>query len=170
MPQLPIDSFHATSQNNIKWYKVGKGGQDMLIGRHDSKIDEKNRISFPKKFRSILGDNLIVTQGFESSLIVISKDQLRILLEGTKGRPIINKQAREIERFLLGSAEEVILDQKGRFILPEHLKRYANLTQEVSCLGIIRYVQIWDKKRWEKHNQELIKQIEPITEKLSDEP
>ncbi|KKQ34422.1 MAG: Protein MraZ [Microgenomates group bacterium GW2011_GWA2_37_6] len=149
---------------------MGKGGQDMLIGRHDSKIDEKNRISFPKKFRSILGDNLIVTQGFESSLIVISKDQLRILLEGTKGRPIINKQAREIERFLLGSAEEVILDQKGRFILPEHLKRYANLTQEVSCLGIIRYVQIWDKKRWEKHNQELIKQIEPITEKLSDEP
>lgn len=140
----------------------------MLIGRHDSKIDEKNRISFPKKFRKELGENLIVTQGFESSLIVISKGQLRLLLEGTKGRPIIDKEAREIERFLLGSAEEVILDQKGRFILPEHLKRYANLTQEVTCLGIIRYVQIWDKKQWDEHNLELIKQIEPITEKLSD--
>ena len=142
----------------------------MLIGRHDSKIDEKNRISFPKKFRKELGDSLIITQGFESSLIVISVGELKLLLEGTKGRPIIDKQARETERFLLGSAEEVILDQKGRFILPEHLKRYANLTQEVTCLGIIRYVQIWDKNKWEKHNQELIKQIEPITEKLSDDP
>ena len=142
----------------------------MLIGRSDSKIDEKNRISFPKKFRKELGDSLIITQGFEGSLIVISVNQLKLLLEGTESKPIIDKKARETERFLLGSAEEVTLDDKGRFILPEHLKRYANLTQEIACLGIIRYVQIWDKNKWEKHNQELIKQIEPITEKLSDDP
>ncbi len=141
----------------------------MLIGRHDSKIDEKNRISFPKKFRKELGDSLIITQGFEGSLIVISVNQLKLLLEGTEGKPIIDKGARETERFLLGSAEEVTLDDKGRFIIPEHLRVYANLKQEVSCLGIIRYVQIWDKKRWEEHNQELIKQIEPITKKLSNE-
>jgi len=141
----------------------------MLIGRQDSKIDEKNRISFPKKFRKELGDSLVVTQGFEGSLIVISVDQLKLLLEGTEGKPIIDKSARETERFLLGSAEEVELDEKGRFIIPDHLRKYANLTQEVSCLGIIRYVQIWDKKRWEDHNSELTKTIEPITEKLSNE-
>ena len=141
----------------------------MLIGRHDSKIDEKNRISFPKKFRKELGDSLIITQGFEGSLIVISTEQLNLLLEGTEGKHIIYKSAREIERFLLGSAEEVELDSKGRFIIPEHLKKYANLTQEVSCLGIIRYVQIWDKKHWEEHNLKLIKRIEPITEKLNAE-
>src|SRR3990167_8539406 len=98
----------------------------MLIGRQDSKIDEKNRISFPKKFRKELGDHLIITQGFEGSLIVISVDQLKILFEGTEGKPIIDKEARETERFLLGSAEEVTLDQKGRFILPEHLRKFAN--------------------------------------------
>lgn len=141
----------------------------MLIGRQDSKIDEKNRISFPKKFRKELGNNLVITQGFEGSLIVISSEDMKLLLEGTAGRPIIDKEAREIERFLLGSAEEVTLDEKGRFILPDHLKRYANLVSEVTCLGITRYVQIWDKKTWEMHNKELIKNIEPITEKLSDE-
>ncbi|MBI4097986.1 MAG: division/cell wall cluster transcriptional repressor MraZ [Candidatus Levybacteria bacterium] len=141
----------------------------MLIGRQDSKIDEKNRISFPKKFRKELGDSLIITQGFESSLIVIGRNQFDILLEGTRGRPIIDKQAREIERFLLGSAEEIELDEKGRFILPDYLKKYAGLSNEVTCLGLNRYVQIWDKKKWEEHNLELIKQIEPITEKLSDE-
>ena len=141
----------------------------MLIGRQDSNIDEKNRISFPKKFRKIIGNRLIVTQGFEGSLIVISQDQFDILLEGTKGKPIIDKKAREVERFLLGSAEEVELDEKGRFILPEYLKGYANLSSEVTCLGLNKYVQIWDKKRWEEHNLDLIKKIEPIAEKLSDE-
>lgn len=141
----------------------------MLIGRQDSKIDEKNRISFPKKFRTELGDHLIVTQGFEGSLIVISVGQFNLLLEGTKDRPITDRSAREIERFLLGNAEEVELDEKGRFVLPTYLKQYADLTDEVSCLGIVRYVQIWDKKRWEEHNKKLEKSIDPITEKLSDE-
>src|SRR3989344_3450322 len=141
----------------------------MLIGRQDRKIDEKNRISFPKKFRKELGDRLIITQGFESSLIVISVVQMHLLLEGTKDRPIIDKSAREIERFLLGSAEEIELDDKRRFIIPEYLKKYANLSSEVSCLGLNRYVQIWDKKIWEKHNRELIEKIDPITEKLSNE-
>lgn len=139
----------------------------MLIGRQDTKIDEKNRIILPSKFRRELGDNLIVTQGFESSLIVISVSKFELLLEGTQGRPIIDKNAREIERFLLGSAEEVTLDDKGRFIVPSYLRNYANLTQEVSILGVMRYVQIWDKKRWETHNLELIKKIEPIAERLS---
>ncbi len=139
----------------------------MLIGRQDTKIDEKNRIILPSKFRRELGNNLIVTQGFESSLIVISVSKFELLLEGTKERPIIDKSAREIERFLLGSAEEVTLDDKGRFIVPSYLRNYANLTQEVSILGVMRYVQIWDKKRWETHNLELTKKIGPIAEKLS---
>ncbi len=139
----------------------------MLIGRIDSKIDDKNRISFPKKFREELGDNLIVTRGFESSLIVISQKQFDLLLEGTKGKPIINKEAREIERFLLGNAVEVKLDEKGRFILPEYLKRFANLKESVTQLGIMRYVQIWDTKTWEEHNKKLEEEIEPLTKKLS---
>lgn len=142
----------------------------MLIGRHECKIDEKNRISFPKKFRKELGQNLIVTQGFEGSLIVISSEQLDVLLEGTQGKPIIDKRAREVDRFLLGSAEDISLDKKGRFILPEHLKRFAGITSEVSCIGSRRHVQIWDKKKWEEHNKELVKNIDPITEKLSDDP
>lgn len=139
----------------------------MLIGRQDTKIDEKNRIILPAKFRRELGDNLIVTQGFEGSLIVISVSKFELLLEGTRGKPIIDKNARDVERFLLGNAEEVTLDDKGRFIVPNYLREYASLNEEVSMLGVIRYVQIWDKKRWETHNLELIKKIEPITEKLS---
>ena len=140
----------------------------MLIGQAGSKIDEKNRIAFPKKFRAELGEKLIVTQGFESSLIVVSTKSWKALLEGTAGQPFTNKETRETQRFLLGNAVEVELDEKGRFILPEHLKTYAQISSEVICLGISRYVEIWDKNKWDEHNQELIKNIEPITKKLSE--
>ena len=168
-------------QNSNKWYKVGKDGittfrqamsadrQDMLIGRHDSKIDEKNRISFPNKFRKELGEQLVITQGFEGSLIVIKATQMNLLLEGSEGKPITHKQARDTETFLLGGAEEVKLDSKGRFVIPDHLKKYAGLGEEVACLGVLRYVRIWDKKRWEEYNGILIKNIGEITRKLSEE-
>jgi len=149
---------------------VGKSGttlDEMLLGRQDSKIDEKGRIAFPKKFRQALGDRLIVTQGFERSLIVVSEKSWKSLLEGTEGLPFTNKNARETQRFLLGSAAQVELDEKGRFVLPLHLRGYGQLGEEVVCLGISRYVEIWDKKLWEQHNIELIKNIEPITKKLS---
>ncbi|MBI2032043.1 MAG: division/cell wall cluster transcriptional repressor MraZ [Candidatus Levybacteria bacterium] len=140
----------------------------MLIGQESSKLDEKNRIIFPKKFRKALGDHLIVTQGFEGSLIIVALDRWSSLLEGTEGKPFTEKATRETQRFLLGTATEVELDQKGRFIIPEHLKEYAGITTEVVCLGISRYVELWDKKRWEEHSSALIKDIEPITAKLSE--
>lgn len=140
----------------------------MLLGRHDSKIDEKGRISFPNKFRRELGEKLVITQGFEGSLIVIKASDMNLLLEASLGKPIINKPARDTETFLLGVAEEVNLDAKGRFIIPDHLKRYANLTGEVACLGVMRYVRIWDKKHWEEYNKKLINDIGEITKKLSE--
>jgi MraZ protein len=138
----------------------------MLIGRQDSKIDEKGRIAFPKKFRNELGETLIISQGFEGSLIIVGKENWQLLTEGTIDKPITSKEARETQRFLLGSAEEVSLDAKGRFILPEHLKVFADIKKEVVCLGILRYVQLWDKDKWEKHNLNLVKNIEGIAQKL----
>ena len=92
---------------------------------------------------------------------------MRLLLKGTEGFPLTDKTARDTETFLLGNAEEVDLDPKGRFIIPKHLKEYAGLSSEITCLGVLRYVRVWDKSRWEEYGQKLTKQIGEITEKLS---
>lgn len=140
----------------------------MLIGQFEGKIGAKNRIAFPKKFRDELGDNIIITQGFEQSLIVVSEQGWKALLEGTEGKPFTQLDARQTQRFLLGTATSVSLDDKGRFVLPEHLKKYAGLLSSVVFLGISRYVEIWDKKRWEEYNGELVKNIASVADRLSD--
>ena len=121
----------------------------MLIGQYEGKIDNKGRTAFPKKFREILGDKLIVTLGYENSLIVVSEENWKALLEGTEGRPFIQSETRETQRFLLGGAVNIELDGKGRFILPGYLREFGKIKDNVVFVGLSRYVEIWDKDKYE---------------------
>jgi MraZ protein len=141
----------------------------MLIGQYESKISAKFQVAMPKKFRDVLGDRLIITKGFEKCLIVVSVEKWKTLLEGTTGRPFTNKNTRELQRFLLGNATEVMLDGKGRFVIPEYLRAFATMRNDVVFAGIERFVEMWDKNTWEEHQNKLGKEIESIAERLSEE-
>lgn len=138
----------------------------MLIGQYEAKIDAKGRTAIPKKFREILSDRIVVTLGYEKSLIVVSQNQWQALLEGTAGRPFIEYETRETQRFLLGGASPMELDSKGRFILPLYLRKFAKIEDEIIFLGLSRYVEIWDKKHWEEYHVLLEKNIERISSRL----
>lgn len=140
----------------------------MLIGQYDARLDSKSRTALPSKFRTSLGDSLILTKGFESSLIIVSEREYTRLLEGTEGKPFTVKAARELQRFLLGQASSIKLDSKGRFIIPEYLKAHASLTDEIVFLGIQRYVEVWDKTTWETYQTSLKGRIETVADKLTD--
>jgi MraZ protein len=141
----------------------------MLIGQYEGKVGEKHQAALPKKFREVLGDTLIVTKGFENCLIIVSEKNWQTLLEGTEGKPFTSKGTRELQRFLLGNANYVELDTKGRFVLPEYLREFAQLDTEIVFVGIQRFIEVWDKKQWEEHQKELAKNIESIAERLTNE-
>ena len=138
----------------------------MLIGQYEAKVGAKSRIAFPKKFREILGDKLIITLGYEKSLIIVSEENWKALLEGTENKPFIQSEARETQRFLLGGASSVALDSKGRFVLPAYLRSFAEIKDEVVFLGLSRYVEMWDKTYWEEYRKNLEKNIDRISQKL----
>lgn len=141
-------------------------GKKMLIGQYESKIDAKGRTAVPKKFREILGGKIIVTLGYENSLIIVSEENWKQLLSGTEGRPFIEYATRETQRFLLGGASNVELDSKGRFVLPSYLREFGKIGEEVVFLGLSNYVEIWDKKRWKEYRGNLEKNIEGISQRL----
>lgn len=141
----------------------------MLLGQYESKIGLKHQAGLPKKFRDVLGDTLIVTKGFENCLLIVSEENWKTLLEGTEGKPFINKSTRELQRFLLGNATDVELDQKGRFVIPEYLRTFAHIETDIVFVGIQRFVELWDKKSWDEHQKELNGKVESIAERLSSE-
>ncbi|CAN5136870.1 division/cell wall cluster transcriptional repressor MraZ [soil metagenome] len=139
----------------------------MLIGQYDGKLGEKARVGFPKKFREVLGDKLIITHGFEGSLLIVPETGWKQLLEGTENIPFTSSSARETQRFLLGGATFIELDEKGRFILPEYLRKFSQIHAEVIFLGISKYVEMWDKEHWNEYQKKLTRNISMIAEKLS---
>ncbi|RJQ37949.1 division/cell wall cluster transcriptional repressor MraZ [Candidatus Microgenomates bacterium] len=148
------------------WQVPQVGGKNMLLGQYDAKIDKKNRLALPKKLREFLGNKLIITKGYENSLIIVSEEGWKALLEGTEGKPFIQSEARETQRFLLGGASFAELDDKGRFLLPSYLRSFGEIKEEVIFLGLSRYVELWDKKRWDEYSSGLEKNIDKISKKL----
>lgn len=138
----------------------------MLIGQFEGRVGAKGRAAFPKRFREELGDKLILTFGYENSLIIVSQATWKTLLEGTEGKPFIQSEARETQRFLLGGAVPVELDSKGRFILPAFLREFAGIKEEIIFLGLDRYVEVWDKTRWMEYRKNLENRIDRISQKL----
>jgi len=138
----------------------------MLVGQYRVKISPKGRVAFPKKFREVLGDNLVVTVGYEHSLMVVSQKDWHSLIEATEGKPVILGSARDTNRFLLGEASEIDLDEQGRCILPAYLREYAKIAEEVIFLGLSKYVEVWDRGVWEEYQKYLNENIEGIAEKL----
>lgn len=138
----------------------------MLIGQYKSKISPKGRTAFPKRFREELGDNLVVTVGYENSLMVVAVKDWKSLVEATEDKPFVLGSARDTNRFLLGEATEVVLDEQGRFIIPSYLREHAKIKEEVVFLGLNKYVELWDKPVWEEYQKYLKEHIGEIAERL----
>jgi MraZ protein len=138
----------------------------MLLGECTGRIDIKGRVAFPVKFRKVIGDQLIITKGYEETLIIVARSAWQTLLEGTEGKPLIQAETREVQRFLLGGASDVGLDGKGRLLLPAYLREFAKISEEIIFLGLSRYIEVWDKSRWDEHKKLLEQNIGRISEKL----
>jgi MraZ protein len=139
----------------------------MLIGEYRSKLSEKKRVSLPKKFRKELGENLILTRGYEDALVLVNKGMWEKIAKDVIGGSFINKNIRDTSRFLVGSAKEVETDSQGRFVIPEALHEHAELSDEVVFIGLVNWVEIWSKDKWLKRLDYLKKNGDEIADEIS---
>ena len=116
----------------------------MIIGQYRSKLTENNRVAVPKRFRKELGHELVIAKWYESCLVMVDKKGWKKLLERLVGRTnLIISPVRDIDRFVLASAFDVILDSQGRFVLPDVLGEYADIKIDVGFLGVGDRIEIW---------------------------
>lgn len=140
----------------------------MLIGEFKNQVGEKNRVAFPKKFREELGEKLIITQGYEGCLVIVSPSQWQTMIDESSSGPFVSQSVRETSRFLLGGASEVELDDQGRFVISPNLIEYAQIKNEIIFLGLNRWVEVWDAEKWLQHKQYIVEHSSEIADKLSE--
>ena len=55
---------------------------------------------------------------------------------------------------LIGASEEMAFDGEGRITLPEHLRLYADLDNQVTFVGLGIRFQLWNPDSYSKHLEE----------------
>jgi len=139
----------------------------VLIGHHKTKISGKHRTAVPTKYRQELSQRVVVAQWYENCLVIVSEKQWQSLLSQITEKPFIASPARETDRFLLGNAFEIELDDQGRFVIPKSLIKYAGLNEEIVFVGLLNRVEIWSEDNWDKHQKYLEKNAADIANQLN---
>lgn len=140
----------------------------MLIGQYTSKLTDKDRISVPSKFREHLGEYIVAARWYENCVVIVSKENwknLRSRLVGPK--KIITSPVRDIDRFILGSAFDLSLDKQGRFVIPEVLKRHADIKSEVVFLGLGERVEVWSIDNWNALESDVQEKASQAVERIA---
>lgn len=125
----------------------------MFIGEFQHTLDAKGRIFVPSKFRDDLGENFIITIGLDNCLFVFPQEEFDRLKAKIDALSITNKDARTFSRFFFGHAGECEMDKQGRIMIPQNLRAFANLSKDVTVVGVSNRVELWDTAAWEDaHN------------------
>ncbi len=138
----------------------------MLIGEYKHRIDSKKRLSIPFKYRKEIGESVIITRGLDTCLFVYSQEEWSKIISKLEQLPLNQSRARNFSRMLLAGAFEAQIDSLGRVIIPDYLKNYAELKNEVFVIGVHSRLEIWSIENWERYKKESEKKFTEIAEQL----
>ena len=121
----------------------------MFMGEYQHNVDLKGRLIIPSKFREQLGDRVVVTKGLDGCLYLYSTEAWEAFLGKFGSMNLLSPEDRKLKRYFVAGASECEFDKQGRILLPSSLRNAAGIEKDVVLAGMIDYIEIWDKERWE---------------------
>ena len=140
----------------------------MLLGEYTHTLDDKKRLTLPKKFKDSLGKKLVITRGLDNCLFLYSEKEWADIAKRLRELSFAQADTRGFNRFMFSGAAEVDVDSAGRILVPEHLKKFGALKTKVVLAGVSDRVEIWDEKRWSAYQERIEKQGDAMAEKLGE--
>ncbi|MCP4408151.1 MAG: division/cell wall cluster transcriptional repressor MraZ [Gammaproteobacteria bacterium] len=124
----------------------------MFRGVSNLNIDVKGRIAMPARYRDRLmescGGNLIVTVDPDRCLLIYPLPEWEKIEIRLMDLPSMNKQARGLQRLLLGHATDCVFDGQGRVLIPGPLRKVAGLDKHAVLIGQGNKFELWDDDEW----------------------
>ncbi|MFM8934005.1 MAG: division/cell wall cluster transcriptional repressor MraZ [Gemmataceae bacterium] len=130
-----------------------RGHSVLLTGTHRRALDDKKRLTLPKKVREVLGEPLLlyIAPGPDKCLWLHTERELERLASRLDERPATDAEARLFRRLYFGQTDLVEVDKAGRILVPERLAKLAGLAGEVVLLGVRDHLELWDAGHWDRY-------------------
>ena len=124
----------------------------MFLGEYQPNLTDGSRLALPKKLREqILGDEVVLSRGFEKCIFVYDKQDWINESQKQIDNPITDSKTRDLRRYMFAGATDSKLDSQGRIIVPSNLLSYAGLEKEVTVIGAGDHIEIWNTNNWNEY-------------------
>ena len=134
--------------------------QYTFTGQYDFVIDSKNRINIPSIFRKQLDESdknrFVITRGIDSCIWIYPLGEWEKIEKELSQLSSLSKVNRTFLRNHLRHAKIVSSDEQGRLILTKNLIQYANILKDITIIGVLNKIEIWDNATLEKSDSKQI--------------
>lgn len=124
----------------------------MFRGATKVTLDAKGRLAIPTRYRERIAarcdGQLVCTVDRDYCLLLYPLPDWEEIERKLIRLPSLNKQARRLQRLMVGYASELELDGHGRILLPRELRDFAALERQAILIGQGNKFELWDEERW----------------------
>jgi len=142
----------------------------MFFGEFEYKIDEKGRVPIPPRFRRQLKGGVILAPGVERCITIYPVAEWKKLAESLTSGTVTRSKLRRLRRAMFATAFNLYMDGQGRIALPNALRQYAEIIDEVVIAGANNYLELWNKVYWDEEKAISQQQAWQIIESLERQP
>ncbi len=130
-----------------------------FLGRYDHCLDAKSRLILPAKLRPMFGTIAFLTRHHESCIAIWREEEFKIELVKKQALLSQDTEARNLVRAWSASVVEQDIDKQWRILIPQELRKYGHLQNEVIVVGVIDHVEIWSPEVWQEQVGALEEQV-----------
>lgn len=140
----------------------------MFLGEYEYRLDQKGRVSVPSKFREEFKEGIILTRGYDRCIMAYTPLEWEKVHEKSASMSTTRSKARLLNRIVFTNAFDGALDRQGRVMIPNPLKDYAHISDDVIIAGAGSYLEIWSKDLWSKEKVTMEQQAWQIAESVEE--
>jgi MraZ protein len=116
-------------------------------------LDSKGRLAVPARYREALivrcDGRLVITADSDKCLLLYPLPEWEPIQQKLMGLSSFNPRIRDLQRRLIGYAEDVAMDGAGRLLVSPALREFAELTKNVVLVGQGNKFELWDAEKWQ---------------------
>jgi len=126
------------------------------MGQDLHTFDEKGRLTLPARYREALEHGVVILRGIQQCLWVFTRQEWDSIAERMgENLDSLDEDQANIGRHFFAHAADLVPDRQGRVIIPERLRKYAELDGEALIIGVNKRLEIWNPDRWNELDQQV---------------
>ena len=127
----------------------------LLTGEYQHVVDNKSRVLISTRLRNQIdvdehGSNFYLVLGANGILCLYPERYFEQIALAVAPGTTAPDEAVTFERMSFALASKVELDNQGRLLLNERLRKRAGLKDNITLVGVRDHIELWNSESWEQ--------------------